>query len=155
LRFEEKTQKWWQLSIVWLDEDIPKLLREVYEETARPQGIDSVVKSILVHYKVFNKKRISVHEFRNWYSRWVRRLKELLGLPWEMTPHRLRSAHIAIMAELRIPMEMALSNLGFGVGWEDATTAVIFYLRFSQTLLRDYLQQAEEIKKRILAELGA
>lgn len=153
--FEEKTQKWWQLSIVWLDEDIPKLLREVYEETARPQQIDSVVKSILVHYGVFKRKRISVHEFRNWYSRWVRRLKELLGLPWDMTPHRLRSAHIAIMAELRIPMEMALSNLGFGVGWEDATTAVIFYLRFSQTLLRDYLQQAEEIKKRILAELGA
>ena len=153
--YEEKTQTRWQLTISWLDDDIPRMLKQVYEETARPQGIDSVVKSILVHYGVFKRKRISVHEFRLWYTKWVKRLKELLGLPWEMTPHRLRSAHIAIMAELRIPMEMALRDLGFGVGWEDATTASIFYLRFSQHLLREYLRQAEEIKRQILAELGA
>ena len=150
--YEEKTKKIWQLSLVWLDEDIPRMLKEVYEKTARPRNINSVVKSILVHYSVFNKKRISVHEFRNWYTKWVKKLRDLLGLPWDLSPHRLRSAHIAIMAELRIPMEMALSDTGFGVGWEDATTAIIFYLRFSRTMLRDYLQQAEQIKRRIAEE---
>ena len=153
--YESKTMKWWQLSIQWLDEDISNLLKEVYEKTARPKGINSVVKSILVHYGVRPPKggRWTVEAFRNWYSRWVGQLHTMLGLPWRLTPHRLRSAHIAMLAELRIPMEMALSNVGFGVGWDDATTAAIFYLRFSQMLIRDYLQQAEQIKRRILEEV--
>lgn len=152
--YEEKTKKWWNLSINWLDNDITKLLEEVYYKTARPRNINSVIKSILIHYRVKPPKnhKWSVEQFKRWYKKWVKQLKEILGLPWEMNPHRLRSAHIAILAELRIPMEMALSNVGFGVGWEDATTALIFYLRFSRTLLQDYITQANEIKQRILQQ---
>lgn len=150
--YEEKTKKYWNLSYPWLDEDIHRELEKVYNETAKPRSIDSVVKSILVHYGVKppnGSRKWTVEAFQKWYTRKVRKLKELLGLPWELTPHRLRSAHIAILAEFRIPMEMALSDSGFGVGWEDATTAMIFYLRFSRALIQDYLRQAEEIKRRL------
>ena len=150
--YEEKTKKYWRLAFPWLDEDLHRELEKVYAETAKPKGIDSVVKSILVHYRIKlngSSTRISIEDFRRWYTRKVKELSELLELPWTLTPHRLRSAHIAILAEFRIPMEMALSDSGFGVGWEDATTAVIFYLRFSKALLQDYIRQAEEIKKRI------
>lgn len=149
--YEEKTKKYWNLNFAWLDEDIHKELEKVYNETAKPKNIDSVVKSILVHYGIRppNGGKWTVEAFQKWYTKWVRKLKELLNLPWDLTPHRLRSAHIAILAEFRIPMEMALSDSGFGVGWEDATTAVIFYLRFSKALVQDYLKQAEEIKARL------
>lgn len=150
--YEEKTKKHWNLSYPWLDQDIHQKLEDVYYKTAKPRTIDSVVKSILVHYKVKppnGATRWTVEAFRKWYTKWVKQLREMLGLPWDLTPHRLRSAHIAILAEFRIPMEMALSDSGFGVGWEDATTAVIFYLRFSKTLIQDYLRQAEEIKKKL------
>jgi len=152
--YEEKTKKYWNLSFPWLDEDIHRELERVYQETAKQKGIDSVVKSVLVHYGVKppNGGRWTVEAFRKWYTKWVKQLKDMLGLPWDMNPHRLRSAHIAILAEFRIPMEMALSDSGFGVGWEDATTAMIFYLRFSRHLLQEYLRQAEEVKKRIAGE---
>ena len=149
--YEEKTKKYWNLSYPWLDEGLHRELETVYEETAKPKRIDSVVKSILVHYRVKppnSSKAWTVEAFQKWYSSNVKKLRDMLNLPWSLTPHRLRSAHIAILAEFRIPMEMALSDSGFGVGWEDATTAVIFYLRFSRALIQDYLRQAEEIKKR-------
>jgi len=154
--YEEKTKKYWNLSINWLDEDLTKILQEVYEKVARPKNIDSVVKSILLYYGVKppTGNKWTVAQFKKWYKKQIAQLKELLKLPWPMTPHRLRSAHIAILAELRIPMEIALGNTGFGVGWDDASTALIFYLRFSKTLLRDYIQQAEEIKKRIAEQIA-
>ena len=153
--YEEKTKKTWTLSIQWLDDDISRLLLEVYEQTARKRRIDSVVKSILVHYEVDppKSKIWSVETFMRWYQKKVREISELLRLPWKLTPHRIRSGHIAILAELRIPLEMALSNTGFGVGWDDMSTAIIFYLRFSQRLLKDYIKQAEQIKQQILKEI--
>lgn len=150
--YEEKTKKHWNLSFPWLDHELHTALGVIYHNTAKPKSIDSVIKSILIHYNVKSpngSKTWTVEAFRKWYTKWVKQLREMLGLPWDLTPHRLRSAHIAILAEFRIPMEMALSDSGFGVGWEDATTAVIFYLRFSKTLIQDYLRQAEEIKKKL------
>jgi len=150
--WEEKTKKEWELRIPWLDKEIHDKLKEIYE-WARTKGIKSVVKSILMYYNVRpSNSTWTVYEFQKWYSRMCSMLKDMLNLPWDITPHRLRSAHISILAEFRIPMELTLqssANTGFGVGWDDISTAVLFYLRFSQTLIQDYLRQAEEIKQKI------
>jgi transposase len=152
--YEEKTKKEWELRYPWLDRDLHVWWKKIYEEYAKHKGINSVVKSILMYFDVKpSNGKWTVGAFKTWYRRMVKRLSEMLQLPWELTPHRLRSAHISIMAELRIPMELALSESGFGVGWDDLTTAKIFYLRFSQTLIGDYLKQAEEVKKRISERL--
>ena len=148
--WETKTGTEWVLQYRWLDEEMADELERIYREYARAKGIDSVVKSILVYYGVKPRNgKWSVKAFRNWYSRWVKRLVELLGLPeqWrdEMTPHRLRSAHISILAELRIPLEIVLSNVGFGSGWFDLNTARVHYLRFSQPMIGEYLNRARRI----------
>ena len=146
--WEEKTKKTWELRIPWLDSSLHEELKKIYQ-WASEKGIKSVVKSILLYYGVNNRHTWTINSFKNWYTKWCRKLKELLGLPWDMTPHRLRSAHISILAELRIPMELALQNIGFGVGWEDINTAMMFYLRFSKNLINDYLASAEDIKRKI------
>jgi len=146
--WEEKTQKEWELRVAWLDEDIHKKLKEIY--TWNNGKHKSVIKTILNYYGVMNNK-LTISKFQNWYSKMVHKLKDLLNLPWDLTPHRLRSAHISILAQFRIPMELVLvssANTGFGVGWDDITTATIFYLRYSQALVEEYIKQAETIKER-------
>ncbi|RLG82787.1 MAG: hypothetical protein DRO40_06625 [Thermoprotei archaeon] len=150
--YEEKTKKIWELRISWLDKELHEELKKVYEWASK-KGIKSVVKSILLYYGINGRSSWSVNSFKNWYSKWCKKLRELLNLPWDMTPHRLRSAHISILAELRIPMELALQNTGFGVGWEDINTAMLFYLRFSKNLINDYLNEAEKIKARIMEKI--
>jgi hypothetical protein len=87
--------------------------------------------------------------FRKWYTKQVKRIPKLLGENWEnFTPHRLRSAHISILAELRIPLEIVLSNVGFGSGWFDLNTARVYYLRFSESLISEYLARALEIQSK-------
>jgi len=157
--WEEKTKKWWELRIPWLDKELHEKWKEVYE-WAKHKGYKSVVKSILLYCGVKprnSKGKWTVSAFRAWYSRMCKKLKELLNLPWDMTPHRLRSAHISILAEFRIPMELVLhsaGNTGFGVGWDDLSTAVIFYMRFSMSLINEYLQQAEVIKQKIAQQIA-
>ena len=156
--YEEKTKKWWELRIPWLDKELHERWKEVYE-WAKHKGYKSVVKSILLYHGVKPRNgngRWTVSAFRVWYSKMCKKLKELLNLPWDITPHRLRSAHISILAEFRIPMELVLqssANTGFGVGWDDITTAVIFYMRFSMSLINEYLQQAEQIKQRLAKQV--
>lgn len=149
--YERKTKKWAIAKYLDLvDERLPSKLFEFYQYALR-NNIQSVVKTILLYYKVVREKNVSVYWFKNWYSKWCSRLQKLLDLPYRITPHRLRSAHVSILAELRIPLELVLDhNVGFGVGWDDLTTAKIFYLRFSKTLIEDYLRKAYEIKKAIL-----
>jgi len=152
--WEEKTKKWWELRIPWLDKELHEEWKKIYE-WARHKGYRSVVKSILLYHGVKPRNhggKWTVSAFRTWYSKMCKKLRDLLGLPWDITPHRLRSAHISILAEFRIPMELVLvhaGNTGFGVGWDDLSTAAIFYLRFSMSLINDYLKSAEEIKARI------
>ncbi len=149
--FERKTGKWAIAKYLDLvDERLPSKLYEFWEY-ARKKGIQSVIKTILRYYGIA-KDKVSVYWFKEWYRKHCNKLQELLDLPYKITPHRLRSAHVSILAELRIPLELVLDhNVGFGVGWEDLTTAKIFYLRFSRTLIEDYLRKAYEIKKSILA----
>ena len=146
--FESKTGDEWVLRYRWLDEEMSDHLESIYEY-AKSKGIDSVVKSILMYYRVkpYNGTW-SVYVFKRWYSKRVKEIPKLLGENWrDFTPHRLRSAHISILAELRIPLEIVLSNVGFGSGWFDLNTARIYYLRFSQPLIEDYLSKAREIIK--------
>jgi len=157
--YEEKTKKWWELRIPWLDKELHEEWKKIYE-WAKHKGYKSVVKSILLYCGVKPRNhngKWTVSAFRAWYSRMCKKLKDLLGLPWDITPHRLRSAHISILAEFRIPMELVLqssANTGFGVGWDDITTAVIFYMRFSMSLINEYLQQAEAIKQKIARQIA-
>jgi len=144
--FESKTGDEWVLRYRWLDEEMSDHLERIYEY-AKSKGIDSVVKSILMYYRVkpYNGAW-SVNAFKRWYKKRVKEIPKLLGENWrDFTPHRLRSAHISILAELRIPLEIVLSNVGFGSGWFDLNTARIYYLRFSQPLIEDYLARAREI----------
>ena len=149
--YERKTKKWAVAKYLdIIDERLPQKLYEFYEY-ARNNNIHSIVKSIIKYYGVVREKEVTVNWFKNWYSKWCHRLKEMLQLPYTITPHRLRSAHVSILAELRIPLELVLDhNVGFGVGWEDLTTAKIFYLRFSASLVEDYLRNALQIKKKLL-----
>jgi len=146
--YESKTGNEWELRYRWLDSDLVDELEKI-REFAEKNNIDSVIKSILMYFNVKPRNgKWSVVAFQNWYSDNVKKLRKMLNLPWSINPHRLRSAHISILAQLKIPMEIALSNVGFGVGWFSLDTAMHFYLRFSESLVSDYLRIADEMKKR-------
>lgn len=149
--FERKTRKWAVCKYLDLiDERLPYKLYEFYEY-ARKHNIQSVVKTIVKYYGLVRENKVTVNWFKNWYTRHCSKLKKMLQLPWNINPHRLRSAHVSILAELRIPLELVLDHdVGFGVGWDDLTTAKVFYLRISETLILDYLRKAYEEKQKIL-----
>jgi hypothetical protein len=139
--YEAKTDKTWLLLGIWLDKDLEEYLLKV-RDWALAQGIKSVVKSILLYEGVGNGRKWTVSRFENWYTdrvSWV--VKYVLGK--EITPHRLRSAHVSILAEFGVPLELVCSDAGFGVGWEDLSTAVKFYLRFSRQKVEDYFKLIE------------
>jgi hypothetical protein len=47
-------------------------------------------------------------------------------------------------------MEIACSGLlDFGVGWEDLSTALIFYTRFSRYVKEKLLEEAEKRKEKL------
>jgi len=117
--YEHKTLKEWTADLTWLDEE----LFNVFIKYRQPRG--SIIKT-LTGLK-------TVREFKAWYTRKLKEVSELLGLHFTLTPHDMRRSHISILAELGVPLENALSGLlDFGVGWEDVTTALVFYLRFSK-----------------------
>jgi integrase/DNA-binding MarR family transcriptional regulator len=117
--YEHKTLKEWTADLTWLDEE----LFNVFIKYRQPRG--SIIKTIT--------GLKTIREFKEWYTKQLRKVSELLGLPFTLTPHDMRRSHISILAELGVPLENALSGLlDFGVGWEDVTTALVFYLRFSK-----------------------
>jgi hypothetical protein len=140
--YESKTEKTWVLLGIWLDKDLEKYLLKV-REWALANNIKSVVKSILLYEGI---KKTTVSAFREWYQNKIAKVtKEVLGK--ELTPHRLRSAHVSILAEFGVPLELVCSDSGFGVGWEDLSTAVIFYLRFSRQKVDEYFKRISELTK--------
>jgi hypothetical protein len=117
--YESKTNKVWTTDLRWLDEE----LYQVFLKYRRDKG--SIVKT-LTGIK-------TVGEFRDWYSDLLKKVSKLLKLNFVLKPHDMRRSHISILAELGVPLEYSLSgNLDFGVGWEDVSTALIYYLRFSR-----------------------
>jgi Phage integrase family. len=134
--YESKTGRWWYCDLSWLDsEPVEVLLRY-----RRDRG--SIVATITGCKKV--------GEFAKWYRGVLRKISELLGLPFRLVPHDLRRSHISILAELGVPLEIAVSgHMDFGVGWEDLKTAVVFYLRFSRYVKQKVMEQINERKKEI------
>jgi len=117
--YESKTNKTWTTDLRWLDEE----LYQVFLKYRKERG--SIIKSIV------NIR--SVGEFRDWYSDLLKKVSKMLKLNFTLKPHDMRRSHISILAELGVPLEYSLSgNLDFGVGWEDVSTALIYYLRFSK-----------------------
>jgi len=136
--FESKTSKTWTCDLSWLDpEPINVLVRH------RRNG-GSIVASITGIE--------SIEEFRKFYSNTLKKISKLLGLEFTLVPHDMRRSHISILAELGVPLEIAVSgHMDFGVGWEDLKTAVVFYLRFSKYVKQKVMEQIQARKKEIEA----
>ncbi|RLC60867.1 MAG: hypothetical protein DRI01_09495 [Chloroflexi bacterium] len=148
--YEHKTEKVWSLRYNWLDPDILVKVTEIYRKM-NPKPEESVVKTILRYYGI---NIDTVAQFANWYKKVLKKISKELDLPWTLTPHDMRRAHLSIMADLEIPLEIALKDTGFGVGWDDIKTAVDFYLRISSRRINRIIQRAEEIKKTIESQLS-
>lgn len=131
--YESKTNKWWYCDVAWLDIDIANLLRK----HAKEKG--SII-ATLTGIKTIGK-------FREWYSALLRKISQLLGLPFTLKPHDMRRSSLSIKAELGIPLELACSDrMPLGVGWEDLKTAYVFYLRFSRTTKEMLLKTIQAAK---------
>jgi len=140
--YESKTLKTWTLKFVdWLEPDLPKLLYEYFNK--RKDNNEKVVTTIT---GINNKT-----QFFKWYKQWLKKISEMLKLPYTLKPHDMRRSHISILAELEVPLEIAVTDNGFGVGWEDLKTAVVYYLRFSKRRMERVLQQIQSIKREIEA----
>jgi Phage integrase family. len=134
--YEHKTQKTWRVDLKWLDPEIVPIFLKYRKDKG------SIIKTLT--------KCKTVKEFRRYYEKLLEKISELLNLPFRLTPHDLRRSHISILAELGVPMEIAVSGLmDFGVGWEDLSTALIFYTRFSRYVKEKLLEEAEKRKREI------
>lgn len=126
--YESKTNKEWNCDLTWLDPDPVEVLIK-YKTTG------SIIKTLT--------KQDKVYKFYMWYLQTLRKISELLDLGFTLKPHDIRRSHISILAELGVPLEVAVTgNMDFGVGWEDLTTAVVYYLRYSKY-----------VKQRIISEI--
>jgi integrase len=138
--YENKTQKWWSADLKWLDPEPVELLLKYRKDKG------SIVKTL--------SGCKTVVDFQRWYSRTLKKISKLLNLPFELTPHDMRRSHISILAELGVPMEVAVSGLmDFGVGWEDLSTALIFYTRFSRYAKVKIIENINTRKQEILKSL--
>jgi len=141
--YEEKTKKEWILNVPWIYWIEPsyqdRLMR--YYEYAKKNNIKSVVKTILLYHGL--DRITTVNKFERFYKSMTQRIRKILNKPNEFTPHKIRSAHLSILAELGLHLEYAILNIGFGVGWDDIATAQLFYLRISS----EYLNKMMDIVK--------
>jgi integrase len=120
--YENKTKSWWRCDLTWLDSEVAEYFIKKYY---RKEG--NIIKTLL------GKDKLTVAQFKRWYYRLMDKVRETLGLPYELEPHDMRRSHISILAELGVPMEISCGGLmDFGVGWEDLKTALTFYTRFSR-----------------------
>lgn len=139
--YEHKTTKTWSCDLSWLDNEMINVLLK-YKK--RDKG--SIIKDVTGCR--------TVDEFRKFYTKTLRKISKLLNLPFTLVPHDLRRSHISILAELGVPLELAVSDkMDFGVGWEDLKTAVIFYLRFSKYTKAKVMEIVNERKKEISSAL--
>jgi Phage integrase family. len=104
--YESKTAKTWTVDLSWLDsEPIETLLKY-----RKDKG--SIIASITGCK--------TVGEFREFYTKVLRKVSQLLNLGFELKPHDIRRSHLAILAEFGVPLEVACGGLmDLGVGWED------------------------------------
>jgi len=147
--FEEKTKETWILNIPWIYWIIPEFESRIqeYYRYAKKNNIKSVIKTILNYHGINNIETII--QFERWYNRMINCVRYILNKPESLTPHKLRSSHIAILSELGLHLEYAILNLGFGVGWSDLATARAFYMRISKEYLQRMIEVVRENASRI------
>jgi len=134
--YEHKTNKWWYCDPSWLDIEIAQLLKKYAKEKG------SIIASIT--------GLKSIKDFESWYKKVLKKISQLLNLPFTLTPHDIRRSGLSILAELGVPLEIACSDrLALGVGWEDLKTAYVYYLRFSKTTKERVLREIEAAKATI------
>jgi len=141
--YEEKTKKEWILNvpwIYWIEPDFERRLMRYYEY-AKKHNIKSVVKTILLYHDL---NITTVNKFERFYKSMTQRIRKILNKPNEFTPHKIRSAHLSILAELGLHLEYSILNIGFGVGWDDIATAQMFYLRISSEYLNKMIDIVKE-----------
>lgn len=132
--YEHKTAKIWTCDLSWLDPEILPILLKYRKDKG------SIIKTLT------GLKTVS--EFEKYYRNLLKDISQKLNLEFTLTPHDLRRSHISILAELGIPLEIAVSGLmDFGVGWEDLSTALIFYTRFSKHKKESLLKELRERQK--------
>lgn len=135
--YEHKTRKTWSCDISWLDPDIVPIFLKYRKERG------SII-ATLTGCK-------TVKEFERYYRKLLKDISVKLGLEFTLVPHDLRRSHISILAELGVPLEIAVSGLmDFGVGWEDLSTALIFYTRFSKHKKEMLIKELRERQKSYL-----
>jgi len=136
--YESKTARYWTTDLSWLD----------------PEPIDALLKyrkdkgSIIASITGLK----TVGEFREFYTKVLAKISELLNLGFKLKPHDIRRSHLAILAELGVPLEVACGGLlDLGVGWEDLKTAYVFYLRYSKYAKQKVMETIQSRKKEIEA----
>jgi len=144
--YESKTGETWNLLGCWLGKWFIDILRERYEY-AKQHNIKSVVKTILQYYNI---NATTTERFSDWYIHYTKKYtRELVNI--ELTPHRIRASHISILYELGIPLEIIIKkDGGFGVGWEDMSTAIEFYWRLTSQRIQEYMRKARELATKTL-----
>lgn len=139
--YEPKTVTEWSCNLAWLDSEVMNYFLSKYMKS------EGNIMATLTGLK-------TVGDFKTWYAKTCRKIAELLGYP-DLTPHDMRRSHISILAELGVPMEYALSGMtDLGVGWEDAKTALVFYLRFSEYTRELVYEKIEMNKAKIQSRMS-
>jgi integrase len=143
--FEAKTESVWRLSRFWLNPEFEELLPKL-KEFADKKGYKSIVKTILHYYGL---RYESIDAFERWYR--VRCMSLIRGITGKnVRPHDIRASHISILADIGVPLEVAVSpQSGFGSGWEDLRTAVMYYWRISEKRLAEYYQLARSAGEKL------
>lgn len=133
--YEHKTNATWRCNLKWLDEEMYHVLLRY-----RKRASGSIIHDITGIR--------SIKEFVKWYSRQLEKVSVLLEKPYKLTPHDMRRSHISILAEFGVPLEWALTNkMMLGVGWDDLSTALLFYVTISPVTEMKLLTQLDEAKK--------
>jgi len=68
--YENKTKTWWRCDLTWLDPEVAEYFIKTYY---RKQG--SIVKTLL------GRDKLTVKEFKNYYTKLVKKISKLLELP--------------------------------------------------------------------------
>ncbi len=142
---ETKTESVWRLSQFWLNPEFEELLPRL-KEYADKHGYKSIVKTILHYYGL---KYDSIEMFSRWYRmKCVPLIRGITGK--NVRPHDIRASHISILADIGVPLEVAVSpQSGFGSGWEDLRTAVMYYWRISEKRLAEYYALARSAGEKL------
>jgi hypothetical protein len=137
--YESKTERIWEGRLDIIDPEPIETLMRYREEKGY------ILRSL---FKGKTPQQIYDH-----YLRFLRRLSELLGLPFELKPHDIRRSHVSILLEFGVDLlAICRGEFGLGVGWEDLKTAEHFYARFQKTFREKIFKQIQLMRAQLQKE---